>query len=162
MTTYTLSQIPNGKPGVAATLAIMRRLTRSGKKTPLIRELALRIVNPIPPKDWRGEITAIRDYVRSNIRYTRDIRGVETLQSPVQTLRLRAGDCDDMAILTASLLESIHHPTKFTAIGFAPNQFCHVYPQTKIAHKWVTVETTEPVRLGWIPHGIRATMERYN
>lgn len=159
---YSLQQIPNGSPGTSATLSLMCKLTRQAKKNPTIRELAIRLTNHLPPKDWKAEVGAIRDFVRSNIRYTRDIRGVETLQAPIQTLRLRAGDCDDMAMLTAALLEAIHHPTRFTAIGFSPNHYAHVFPETKIGPHWFSVETTEPVPLGWRPNGIRASMVRNN
>ena len=140
----------------------MCQLTKKGKKDPLIRELALRIVNHLPPKKWGAEVMAIRDFVRDHIRFTRDIRGVETLQTPKNTLRLRAGDCDDMAILTASLLEAIHHPTRFMAVGFSPANYCHVFPETKIGGRWVSVETTENVNLGWYPKGVKSAMVRHN
>ena len=160
--TYTLQAIPDGKDGTAATLKIMSQLVKNGKKSPLIIELARRIVRGIPPKQWSKEIAAIQQWVKNNIRYTKDIRGVETIQTPEQTLRLRTGDCDDMSILVASLLETIGHPTRFKAIGFQPGSFNHVFPETKIAHKWVSVETTEPVGLGWIPKGVRAQIVRHN
>ena len=158
---YTSQRIPNGKLGVAATLNAMRRMVKRAKKSRNIRELAMRIVQPIPNKDWAGEIRAIQQWVQHNIRYTRDIAGVETLQSPEHTVRLRAGDCDDHAMLVAALLQSIYHPARFRAIGKTHNSFCHVYVETKIANKWFSVETTEPVNLGWLPGGIKSSMLRH-
>jgi hypothetical protein len=37
-----------------------------------------------------------------------------------------------------------------------------VYPETKIGEKWVTVETTEPVKVGWEPRNIVSKMVIYN
>jgi len=160
--TYTLQTIPNGKAGTAATLQIMSGLVKTYKKAPAVRELALFLVKNLPQKDWRGEVAAIHSFVKEQIRYTKDINGVETLQTPVQTLRLKAGDCDDKTTLVAALLESIGHPTRLKAVGFSPGHFCHVLPETKIGGKWVTVETTEPVGLGWLPRGLKSAMVRHN
>jgi len=140
----------------------MSRLVKTYKKAPLIRELALHLTNNLPQKDWPREVAAIHAFVKNRIRYTKDVNGIETLQTPIQTLRLGAGDCDDKSVLAASLLEAIGHPTRFRAVGFLPNVFCHVLPETKIGPKWVTVETTEPVGIGWRPKNIKANMVRHN
>lgn len=160
--TYTLQQIPNGRAGTDATLKIMSGLVKTYKKAPAIRELALRLTRHLPQKAWLAEVRAIHDFVQNDIRYVMDIRGVETLQTPVQTLRLGQGDCDDKSTLAAALLESINHPTRFRAIGLSPGTFSHVYPETRIGNKWVTVETTEPVDVGWLPRGVKSSMVRHN
>ncbi len=158
----TSRNIPNGVAGTKATLNIMSGLVKTYKKSPPIRELAIRLTNNQSQKNWIGEVKAIHRFVKNQIRYVKDIRGVETLQTPVQTLRLQAGDCDDKSTLVAALLESIGHPTRFKAVGFLPNTYNHVYPETKIGDKWVTVECTEPVRVGWQPKGIKAVLMRNN
>ncbi len=160
--TYTLQAIPNAQAGTKATLAIMSKLVKRYKKAPAVRELALFLTRDLPQKAWFGEVEAIHNFVKYNIRYVKDIRGVETIQSPIQTLRLQAGDCDDKSTLAASLLEAIGHPTRFRALGFKKNAYCHVLPETKIGGRWLTVETTEPVNVGWIPPGIKANMVRNN
>jgi transglutaminase-like putative cysteine protease len=71
---------------------------------------------------------------------------------------MRAGDCDDKSVLLAALLESIGHPTRFVAIGFQPDDFEHVFVETKIADRWISLETTEPVEIGWMPQHIRARL----
>jgi transglutaminase-like putative cysteine protease len=157
---YTLQSIPNGKAGTAATLRIMSRFIKQYKKAPQIRELALKLTRHLRQKDFVAEVEAIHDFVQNRIRYTKDISGVETLQSPVQTLRIGAGDCDDKTMLVAALLESIGHRTRIRAIGFLPNTFCHVLPETRIGGRWFTVETTEPVNVGWVPPGVKSMMVR--
>ena len=46
-------------------------------------------------------------WIKRNIRYTREAVGVEVLQGPYTTLRIRTADCDDYAILLVALARSI-------------------------------------------------------
>jgi transglutaminase-like putative cysteine protease len=151
-----------GPAGVAQTLDLMRELVKAGKRSQIIRELAVKLTEGLPQKDWFGEISRIHDFVKHHIRYVKDIRGVETLQLPEVTLEIGAGDCDDKSVLAASLLESIGHPTRFVAMGFLPNHYSHVTVQTRIGKNWRTVETTEPVGLGWVPAQLQNVMVRHN
>lgn len=152
--TSTLHGIPSGPQGVYHTLRIMRSLTRANKANIRIREKALSLTEGLDQKDWPGEIKRLHKYVRDNIRYIRDVRGVETLAIPEITMQIGQGDCDDKSLLLASLLESIGHPTRFVAVGFHPGKYSHVYVETKLGKKWVGLETTEPVEAGWQPKGV--------
>lgn len=151
----TLAEIPNGPAGTRATLRVMGQLARDGKRDYRIRELALSLVNGLPQKDWWGEVRRLHAFVRDRIRYVRDIDGIETLATPAQTLQIGQGDCDDKAVLLAALLQSIGHPARFVAFGKRSNQFSHVLVQTKIRSgnnsNWISLETTEPVNVGWQP-----------
>lgn len=140
----------------------MGGLVRAAKKSLPVRQTALSLVNGNRQKDWSAEVKALHAFVRDNIRYLRDIRGVETLQTPDKTLEFGQGDCDDKSTLLAALLESIGHPSRFVAIGFAPDTYQHVYAETKIGDKWVSLETTEPVEMGWEPKGVRARLIFFN
>jgi len=161
-TTATLEAIPSGKAGVIATLKLMSRLAKEGKKTLPIRQTALQLVNGERQKDWTEEVNRIFEFVRDKIRYVRDVRGVETLQTPEKTLEFGQGDCDDKSTLLASLLESIGHPTRFVAIGFKPDHYAHVYVETKIGANWIGLETTEPVSMGWSPKGVVSRLVYFN
>lgn len=154
LTTATLQEIPNGSAGTKATLRKMAELIRLGKKTLPIRLLALDLTKHLRQKDWAGEIASLHRYVRDNIRYVKDINGVETLHTPEKILELKQGDCDDKSILLASLLESIGHPARIVAIGISPFAYCHVLVETKLRNKWVPLETTEPVNPGWYPKNV--------
>ena len=113
-------------------------------------------------KNYRGEVATLHNWVKEEIRYIKDIRDVETIQTPVQTLRLRQGDCDDKSSLVASLLESIGHRTRFVAVGFTPDSLSHVFVQTKIGKSWISVECTENWPLGAMPSGIKNVMLQNN
>ncbi len=133
----------------------MVALARQARRDPGIRYLSAGLVFNVAPKDYRAEVDTIFQYVQSNIRYTQDINGVETIQYPENTLEFGYGDCDDMALLLASMLESIGHPTRFAAVGFEiQNQFEHVVVQTLIGTRWVTLDATEPNAMGWEPPDI--------
>jgi len=133
----------------------MRRYVIDYKIHPAVRELALKLTRHLPQKDFDGEIAALFDYVQNSIRYVRDINGVETVQTPIKTLEYGAGDCDDKALLLAAMLESLGHETRFYAVGFRPSTISHVLLECKLINgKWLALETTEPVRLGWTPPGV--------
>lgn len=100
-------------------------------------------------KDFAGEARRLLAFVRDDIRYVRDISGVETLHDPVTLLKIGAGDCDDKAILLASLLLSIgFDDVRFIAAAFATDEYSHVWLQTSIYGKWVDLEPTEPIPFG--------------
>ena len=104
------------------------------------------------PGDYRGEVEECFIFVRDSIRYLQDTNGVERLEYPAILLKTRQGDCDDKATLLASMLESIGHPCRFVAVGYQqPNEFEHVYVETRVGANWIPCETTLDVDLGWAP-----------
>lgn len=158
----TLHNIPEGKDGVRETLRLMSKLVKQGKSNISIRTLAGQLTKNLPQKNFYGEIDAIHRFVQNEIRYVKDIRNVETIQTPIVTLNNRYGDCDDKSTLTAALLESIGHPTRFVACGFNGKDPSHVFVQTVFNNRWLSVETTEPVKLGWTPPNITIKMIENN
>lgn len=159
----SLHKIPDGPAGIYQTLRVMRRLTREGKKNWIIRRKAMDLVQNNGQKAFAAEANDLFRFVRDRIRYLKDINGVETVAAPHITLELGQGDCDDKCILLASLLESIGHPTRFVAIALhASSVFSHVLLETKIGNRWVPMECTENVPMGWYPPGVLNRMEVHN
>jgi transglutaminase-like putative cysteine protease len=115
----------------------------------------------LAPRDYTGEANAVFGFVRDQIRFVRDIDQVETLQTPSKTLAAGAGDCDDKSTLLGALLLSIGHPTRFVAVGDAPDQYSHVFVETLIGNTWVPADATEDVQLGWYPPGMVSRMVVY-
>lgn len=158
-TTPTVTQrvgLPAGNAGIVRTLTAMRGYVDQYKVTPRVRELALHLVRHLDQKDYRGEMRALFNYVRDSIRYTRDIYGVETIQTPDKTLEYSAGDCDDKATLLCALLEAVGFETRFHAMGRVRGNICHVIAEARdpATGQWVALETTENVGLGYLPPGI--------
>jgi transglutaminase-like putative cysteine protease len=151
-----LLDIPSGAAGIRATLKIMRELVREYKTNVQIRDFAARLVQDLPQKDWAGQVERLHAFARDGVRY---VDGVETVQTPLVTLQVRYGDCDDKATLLATMLKSIGHPARFVAVGFTePGRFSHVYVETLIGRRWIPLETTMPVAAGWNPPRIVARM----
>lgn len=136
----------------------MRAFADQYKIHPQVRELALSLVRDLNQKDYTGEIQRLWSYVKNNVRYVRDIRGVETVQTPLKTLEYGQGDCDDKSTLLASMLESLGHTTRFKALGVNGSRLCHVLVEVNYRGQWLPLETTEPVGLGWYPPNVTTTL----
>ena len=106
------------------TASLIARLIREGAKDFYVRQKAIEIfrASGARPKDRLGEVCALFNWVRRNIRYTRDIFQVELLHSARRMLELRAGDCDDMTILLGAMLKSTGHPVRLVLAGFRPGK----------------------------------------
>lgn len=161
---WELRGLPDGRAGVAETLRLMRAVTRKYKASQRVRLLAMQLCKPLhgTQKNYVEQVRRLFHFVQNDIGYLRDIRGVETIQTPDVTLQLGAGDCDDKSTLLASLLESCGHPTRFFAMGFFPGRFSHVIVQTRIGTKWVSLDATEPHPMGWQPPMIMESMIVHN
>jgi len=129
----------------------------------MIRLTAVQITLGLRPKAWMQECRALFQFVRDRIRYVRDIMDVETLHTAEQVLTQGAGDCDDKAILLASLLHSLQHGARFVAIALHnPNNCDHVFVecQPRAGGPWIPCETTEPVEFGFDPLKGRRILKR--
>lgn len=155
---YQAVELPPGADGTRETLRIMARLAKEGRKHPQVRLAAIAACQKRKQKDYMGEARACSEWVRDEVRYIRDIMGIETLQTPDKTLEVMAGDCDDKVTLLGAMLLSIQHPVRFIAIGQVPGFFNHVYCETKVATRWVPCETTEPWEFGRAPRKVASYM----
>lgn len=148
--------IPDGRLGTRETLKHMRQLVQNGKFDLANRALANRITARCKGKDWIGELEAIFSWVRDNIRYSLDPNGIETIQGARGTVRQGFGDCDDMAILLATLCECVGHPCCFVALGFRQvGEYEHVLTCATGAGEtpWIAMDATEAHPFGWFPKG---------
>lgn len=137
--------------GVDQTMKQCQRLVMQARGDSRYRNLAMKITadvekNPSTnhPDMRRFDLLAgaIYDWMKYNIIYTRDPYMVERLQSPDVTLRVKSGDCDDMAILGAALLESLGIPVRFHLTGNAPGQYSHIFIDYKFSGTWHPFDVT--------------------
>lgn len=131
-------------------------LINDGAKDFYVRQKAIEIFrrSQVRPKDRFGEVCALFDWVRRNIRYTRDIFQVELLHTARRMLELRAGDCDDMTILLGAMLKSTGHPVRIVLVGFRPNKphaYSHIYPEVNVRGQWIPIDATVEKPIGWSP-----------
>ena len=148
-----LGHIPSGWRGTQQTVEHVQALIRAGAKDFYVRQKAIDIVleKQVKPKDYLGEIKALFEWVQQHIRYTKDTVQVEVLHSAKRMLELRAGDCDDMAILLGAMLEAIGHPVRLALSGPNPlrqDLFTHIYLEVFHKGRWVPLDATMPYPMG--------------
>ena len=124
-----------------------------------VRQKAIEIfrIAGVAPKDRFGEIRSLFEWVRRNIRYTRDIFRVELLHTARRMLELRAGDCDDMTILLGAMLMATGHPVRLVLAGFRkhkPHGYSHIYLEVNLGGNWIALDATMENR--WAGHRPRS------
>ena len=138
--------LPNGDRGTAFTIAKIRELVHQGMTDQVINRLAIQIVRAAGVRefDFTGEAQAIYAWVRRNIRFFKDIDGVETLRTPREILTIGGGDCDDInAILMPSLLGTIGHTVRLVTVSSdpaAPATFTHIYCEVELNGQWIPLD----------------------
>lgn len=151
-----LLRVPSGDRGTLSTATLIGQMVRDGAKDFMVRQKAINIfrISGVAPKDRFGEIRSLFDWVKRNIRYTRDIFGVELLHTARRMLELRAGDCDDMTILLGAMLMATGHPVRLVLAGFRrhkPHSYSHIYLEANLGGHWISLDPTMERPLGWAP-----------
>lgn len=148
--------LPGGDAGVAITIEFMRLAASWGQKDPQIRQLALNIVSAVENKDSRGELQALYNWAKGNIRFRGELD--ETVQTPEVTLKFMAGDCDDFSVLIAALAGSIGFKWDFDTVAlFGQKDYTHVYPLVMLpaTGEWIALDATvQDASPGWEPAGV--------
>lgn len=164
--------IGSGDTAIFNTVNKMKSIIQQSSRNPYVREWAKNIVSRIEVNDKLGEARAIFDFVRDNLRYTKDPYGFEYITTPpviLEDIRLSqagkgarpVGDCDDCTVLSLSLLKSIGFNVAIKVVSFHENRrFGHVYGLVQMGHEWVPVDCVRPDReLGWESQGHTRVME---
>lgn len=151
-----LQKIPKGYAGTRKTVGYIIRLIREGAKDFCVRQKAIDMLfqNAVRPKDYLREIEVLFEWVKNNVRYTRDIYRVELLHSARRMLELRAGDCDDLTVLLGAMLKSIGHPVRLALVGFNRKRkklFTHIYLEVFNKGRWIPLDPTVNRPMGWAP-----------
>lgn len=148
-------EIPEGDAGTRKTLSVMARMVNEYKKHPQIIKLARQIVRSCPVRRFDCEAEHLFRWVRDNMRWVRDVYGVETLATPIRVLEMGGGDCDELSILLASLYMAIGFPVKFIAVANNPKykqSFSHVFVAVDLTGDgdWVSADPSNPsAEFGW-------------
>lgn len=129
-------EIADGLNGNIQTINFMKKVARLRSGDPLVRKLALKIVNDyhVPSHHFIDEALALGDFVKNNVRYVRDPEDIEYLADPIDLIKqmqngTAQGDCDDMSLLVATLLLSIGHNPYFRAVRYesSSGNYNHIY-----------------------------------
>lgn len=112
-------------------LRYLRRLITLFRGNPTIRNLALQIIAEaqVPPREKKAQALAIGDWVQQNVYYVHELP--ERFQDPTETLRIKAGDCDDMTSFIGSLIESVGIPSVMVCMK-VNGGWSHIFPAARI------------------------------
>lgn len=111
----------------------------------------------VPPKLTARDLATAKTLfknIRKNVRYTSDIRGVDTYQKPGNTLSLRTADCDDYSTTACSALESLGIPCAFKVIRTkGASDWNHIYALAGFPRanptKWIPFDASVNMPFGW-------------
>lgn len=121
------------------TVEMMKRIARKESGNPLIRQLAINILNnrKVRSHQYLDEAKALAEWVQGAIPYVKDANGIEQLHSPIMIIKkIQAGDtfrgdCDDMSLMLATLLLSIGHNPMFKCVRYKTKDpkacYNHIY-----------------------------------
>ena len=169
----SLEFLPPGARGTKRTLERMAKLALEDSRKFAMINIASDIIRAYrcPSRDKRSEASAFMSFLKRFVHYVSDpitTTGgapdfLELVQSPLVTLKRRAGDCDDMSTLLAALLLCVGIRPKFVAIKSdprRPDEFSHVYVRALINGSWLGMDATVPGSyLGWEPKAMYGEME---
>lgn len=98
-------------------IAVLREIAMRSGRDPRLATLAVNILreNNVPPRDYKAQARALLKWVQKNIYYINEPS--ERLQDPTYTLKVMYGDCDDMALLLASLYEACRLEWRYVLSG---------------------------------------------
>jgi len=132
---------------IASTLLSGRRVGRNG-----------RIEWAVPPKDHLAEIRAVFNGIRDPanpfaLRYTGDHAEVDQFASTRVNTKLNIADCDDMTIVTGSVLRAVGYPVRVRVVAADSNDWSHVYLKVGIPPveptRWIALDLSEDNPAGW-------------
>ena len=161
------SEIGKGDPAIFMTVSEMAKLINRSLGNQFVRQKAERLIREVTPNDMNQEAERIYEFVRDGVRFTKDPRGLEYVQSPSHILNVLKkegkayGDCDDKTVLGLALLKNVGHQVAIRTTSYKPDgRFTHVYGLVKLNDQWVPFDATRPDRwLGWEANGVTRAKE---
>jgi len=153
----------------------IRELINKYQSDSAIRKVAAEITRNCSTGDSVCEVSAIFNFVVTQIKYMGDPQKRDYFSNPLETLKLRIGDCDCKSILLATILESVGHETQvvlipghaFVRVSIAeedidklPQSAYYIEDRGKV---WVPLESTaEGAYIGWMPEKSHNAFETGN
>lgn len=128
--------VANGKNGNLETIQMMTKVARAKSRHPFIRAFTLKLIQScgVASQHHLDEAICIGNYVKENVRYVRDPDNIELLTDPVLLLEqaqkgIAQGDCDDMALLIATMLLAVGCLPYFRAARYwdTNGNYNHIY-----------------------------------
>ena len=145
--------IPTGRRGTAAVLSQMGELVRASARDPSVRRLALDLMRTVYASRYGDFVWGLKNFFLRNFRFVDEPD--EMIAAPGAHIRAinetgnAWGDCDDAAVLAASLMYSVGFAVRFRAILEQPDgSFGHVFAEYKAPDSmlWLVFDPSVPYR----------------
>lgn len=142
--------LAGGDPGTEQTIDVMRQLIDRDLASSSFVAFAKNLLRNVPAHDEWSEVESIFDWVVNNIRFTKDPVSKESLYPPSELLKIRSGDCDDIAMLLGALYLAVGYPARLVTVAAsaqAPTEFSHVYTEVEVppgSNNWIAADAARP------------------
>jgi hypothetical protein len=145
-------------------ILFLRQMVNEDRALAAIRGLARDIVFRQYHCPARNEIAyalAIGQWVQANITYVRELP--EEFQHAPATIAMGYGDCDDFAVVTAALLESIGIPAELVGMEWDTPEgrgFGHIFARAVFGTHRVPLDATLELPIDAMTDPIKVGLER--
>lgn len=150
--TYTAQVLPPGQAGTVQTLDLMAKYVRDSQVDVGLIDFANTVLQAfnVPPRNDKAKIDAIFAYVKAAVTFRKDPYDAELVRDARRTLQAGCGDCDDIAVLLASLLACVGECPRFAIMKMSKNSpdWEHVYVEVQLGNKWLPLDTTRDPKQG--------------
>jgi transglutaminase-like putative cysteine protease len=151
-------EIAPGEPGIFQSLTAMRLAVLKEKADPFVLAVSRKVAAGCGPGEFECQAAALYAYVRTNMVYTPDPEDVETFGTASYHLQniiergITAGDCDDAAVLLATMAASLDLQVRFAVASFRPDlELHHVWAEIRTSGGWNQLDTFRSERLNQDP-----------
>jgi hypothetical protein len=94
---------------------------------PLVRNTAVSIARDSSGSWNVNQLVDLYIWMKNNIGYVNDPSGPDYFASATETLTIKGGDCEDQAVLIASMIQSVGGSSQIVAIPECQHAFAAVY-----------------------------------
>jgi len=117
-----------------------------GERSVKVRSLTEKVVAGVQPKDYLGEILAIRNFVTERCRYLNDplttewVKDPERIADEIMAQGQSQCDCDEMAQMIATMARQCGRDAELVIVGFGrPGAYSHVFTRVKEpkSNQWI-------------------------
>lgn len=155
----TFQTVPYTGGRLDASLELAQNIADQWGVHPLLIQMARDITGQWNARNRMEESRAVQAWVRRRVRYVPDPIAAEMIADPLTTIR-NGGDCDDMAVLAAALLQAIGHDARIGAVTWKGRDAAsHAVVVDLTARCVVDPVGNEPQN--WPPQGFEVESIRY-
>lgn len=137
--------------GPQTTIQYMMAAVRGerGERSVMVRSVTESVVGGLWPKDYLGEILAIRNWVAEHVRYLNDPISTEWVKDPQRLMEeilkrgQAASDCDEICALIMTMARQCGREVEAVTVGFGrPGSYSHVFARVKEpkSGKWIVCD----------------------